>query len=634
MTKTITRISTPEREADVKNRRLRYARWRAGTLILVYVLMAAHVAHWRLAGKTLAPLELNEVMYTAELGIVTAGFLFMVVAMLATLIFGRFFCSWGCHILALQDLCAWMLGKMRIRPKAIRSRVLLWVPILAAGYMFAWPQLVRLAEGRPLPVAHFRSDAQGWASFMTDNYWRNLPGPGIILLTFGIVGFLIVYVFGSRGFCSYGCPYGALFGLLDRFTPGRIRAKPGRSCENCGTCTAVCGSHVRVHEEMERYGMIVNPACLKDLDCVSVCPDQSLHYGFGLPSLLKRARNDTVVQKAYDFAWWEEGTLAFVFLICLFVYRGLYDQIPFLLALGGSAIAAYFFVVALRLFRLPTVAFNRWKLKAFGHVNRVGWGYLGLTALFCMVTVHNAFAHYQTFQARRYYQLAQSSPSSADGTVERAIRHFSAAANWGLLPIEQNDFLLADLYRREQRWTDAENALHRLVERNPHHASAFMALAEVLAAEGRQDEAIEAYRSSLRLDSGRAETHYRLAGALFSTRQHEEALHHLREAVKLRPDFAAAQYDLGALLVEGGDPAGGMEHLRRTIALEPDHADAHYNLAVALSMTGQYGEALREIDLARSLNPNDEQTQQFRRLLVMAAPSGHNDPGQAAAPQP
>jgi hypothetical protein len=31
------------------------------------------------------------------------------VAILATLIFGRFVCGWGCHILALQDFCAWML---------------------------------------------------------------------------------------------------------------------------------------------------------------------------------------------------------------------------------------------------------------------------------------------------------------------------------------------------------------------------------------------------------------------------------------------------------------------------------------------------------------------------------------------
>ncbi len=84
----------------------RYGRWRAATLAGVYVLFALHIAHWKVAGKTLAPLELSEVMYTLELGIVTAGFLFMAAAFLSAAIFGRFFCSWGCHILALEDLCA------------------------------------------------------------------------------------------------------------------------------------------------------------------------------------------------------------------------------------------------------------------------------------------------------------------------------------------------------------------------------------------------------------------------------------------------------------------------------------------------------------------------------------------------
>ena len=41
-----------------------YGRWRALTLASVYGLMALHVLHWKLAGRTLAPLELNEVMYT------------------------------------------------------------------------------------------------------------------------------------------------------------------------------------------------------------------------------------------------------------------------------------------------------------------------------------------------------------------------------------------------------------------------------------------------------------------------------------------------------------------------------------------------------------------------------------------
>ena len=75
-----------------------YGRWRAATLILVHVLIGLHIAHWLVAGRSLAPLEFNEVMHTLELGLVTAGFLLMASAVLATAVFGRFFCGWACHL--------------------------------------------------------------------------------------------------------------------------------------------------------------------------------------------------------------------------------------------------------------------------------------------------------------------------------------------------------------------------------------------------------------------------------------------------------------------------------------------------------------------------------------------------------
>src|SRR3990170_181184 len=98
--------SAASRRAGPGLRSSRYERWRAVALASVYLLFGVHIAHWRLAGTTLAPLELNEVMYTLEAGVVTAGFLLMATLAVGTTIFGRFFCSWACHILALEDLCA------------------------------------------------------------------------------------------------------------------------------------------------------------------------------------------------------------------------------------------------------------------------------------------------------------------------------------------------------------------------------------------------------------------------------------------------------------------------------------------------------------------------------------------------
>ncbi|MCH7885219.1 MAG: 4Fe-4S binding protein, partial [Planctomycetes bacterium] len=385
--------------------RSRYAPWRAATLGLVYLLMAAHIAHWLIAGKTLAPLELNEVMYTFELGIVTAGFLFMATVLLATAIFGRFFCSWGCHILALQDLSTWVLKKVGVRPKAIRSRFLAWVPVIAAVYMFAWPQVMRIWEGRSIPRLHIATDATGWASFTTENFWRNLPGPGIIAVTFVVCGFVAVYLLGSRGFCRYACPYGVLLGLADRVATGRIRV--GDDCLECGICTSVCGSHVRVHEELARFGTVVNPACLKDLDCISACPQQSLHYGFGLPSLVQPAKGKTRVRKRYDFSLWEEAMMMLVFAALLPILRGLYDALPFLLSITLAGIGAYGSIVLVRLTYQQRVRLNRWPLKAGGRFLRVGKVFVAVMVTLILLAAHSGVVHYHSYEGRRHFALSK-----------------------------------------------------------------------------------------------------------------------------------------------------------------------------------------------------------------------------------
>ncbi len=118
--------------------------WRAAVLVLVHVLCVAHIAHYMLAGWSLSPVEPSESMYTLELGWVNAGFIFFTLAILSTLVFGRFFCGWGCHLVAMQDLCAWFMKKLGIRPRPFRSRLLLLVPVALGFYMFLWPTLRRL----------------------------------------------------------------------------------------------------------------------------------------------------------------------------------------------------------------------------------------------------------------------------------------------------------------------------------------------------------------------------------------------------------------------------------------------------------------------------------------------------------
>ena len=558
--------------AAARSRR-NYGRWRAMTLGLVHVLFVLHFVHWKLAGKTLAPLELNEVMHTLELGIVTAGFIFMCIAGLATLIFGRFFCSWGCHILALQDLCAWMLRKIGIRrPKQVRSRLLLFVPLAAVLYMFVWPQIQFVIEGTSPPALHIASDEEGWASFMTEDFTRNLPGPGIAAVTFLLCGFVMVYLLGSRSFCNYGCPYGVIFGAADRFAPGRIRVTD--KCAQCGTCTATCTSGVRVHEEVRQHGMIVNPACLKDLDCVAACPNDALYYGFGKPSLFKSYRSGGRFGLPYDFSIAEEMIIAAAFIATLLIFRGLYGIVPFLMTLGLGAIIAYLTVQTLRLWTSHNVRLTVWTLKQKGRVTRAGIGYAAFYAALLVFIGHSAFIRYHEFRGDRALDVVRASRAGLErADLARAQSFLTTADRWGMLRNEGNEWQLLDLSSRLGQYAAVETYARRILARRPNETQARAQLAQSLMMQGRLPQAEREFRE-----------------VVSST---DTDIH----------DLASAHQNLGVLLGARGDFAGAVAELRAALAIDPTRANYHAELGRTLAALGRHDEAISALHEALRLEP-------------------------------
>src|SRR5439155_1233311 len=156
----------------------------------------------------------------------------------------------------------------------------------------------------------------GWhAEFMTSELWKTFAPWYVAVPFFLVCGFAIVYLLGSKAYCTYGCPYGGFFGPADLVAPGKIVVND--DCNHCGHCTAVCTSNVRVHEEVRDFGKVVDPGCMKCMDCISVCPNDALYFGFAKPPALggRRAwklgarggaeKKAKFRSRVYDLALWE-----------------------------------------------------------------------------------------------------------------------------------------------------------------------------------------------------------------------------------------------------------------------------------------------------------------------------------------
>ena len=130
----------------------RMSKRRFTVLIVVQVIIILHIVLWLLGrhfgwfgGLTLSPIEPSDGMELVKYGVINAGAIFFAITLLATLLLGRWFCGWACHVVLLQDFCYWLMRKFGIRPRPFRARLLAWFPLALAFYMFVWPVVYRLA---------------------------------------------------------------------------------------------------------------------------------------------------------------------------------------------------------------------------------------------------------------------------------------------------------------------------------------------------------------------------------------------------------------------------------------------------------------------------------------------------------
>ncbi len=656
---------------------------RAAVLIAIHIAIAAHILHWKITGSTLSPVEPSEAMQTLELGRVNAGFIFLIAALLATLIFGRFFCGWGCHLVALQDLCGWMMKKIGVRPKPFRSRLLVFAPILLAFYMFVWPTLKRLAiDPSPIPNDGFTNHT------ITTDLWENLASIAVMIPFLGICGFLCVYFLGSKGFCTYGCPYGGLFGPLDKIALGRIVVDKNK-CKGTGHCTPACTSNVRVHEEVREYGRVTNPGCMKCMDCVSVCPNDALSWKLSPPPIFSKRDKSSRIKPKYDTTIPEEFCLAVFALAVFFAVRGAYAVVPMLMAVGVSASLTFMAWKAWRMLREPNARIIFAQLKRKGRWTTQGTLYIALTASLLLLTLHTGFINYHRWRGGEMFNkinipltqlLSGASVNFDDSTqdqISRALDHLTtsgaiadggAGFAWHPAAMLQaahlnlatgrpettatllaalidsdhaSDRLAADYARVLVLSGDRPAAEQHLKTTIANHADFWESRNEYLSIFANSITPADAIASTQSAADELADTHpyseARTQTLMILARLHESthntpaAIENYRAAVDAAPNHAPAHEHLAsALLRLNGDTDGAIEHLTISTSLDPSNTRAWSYLSNLHHQKGNTDALLRSCEgVIDSTTTPVEREQVTRNVAMMLIQLGYKDQGDA-----
>lgn len=169
-----------------------------------------------------------------------------------------------------------------------------------------------------------------------------------------------------------------------------------------------------------------------------------------------------------------------------------------------------------------------------------------------------------------------------------AVQHNSEdfQARWGL----------ARCVWKLRRYAEARQMLDALLARNPSHAPAHMALADVLTKQGSPDQAVKHAAVAVKLDSGNADNLVtygecqRLLGHLTEAREQMES------ALKLDPQHFNALVLAVNIAFDSSDKNLARKYIRQLLPLVPEDVMARVQLARALRRSGDYAAAKTQLE--------------------------------------
>ena len=180
------------------------------------------------------------------------------------LIFGRAFCGNLCAFGFLQELLGKISRKkLRVPAKLDKALRLLKYVALALITLTAWITLKLWIS----PYDPYAAFAHIWTG--PELLSENLIG--LILLIVVVVG----SVFIDRFFCRYLCPAGALYGILAKISPLKVKHS---ACVMCCKCSKVCPMGI----DVAHMDVVNSPECIACGECIRACPskDKPLKFTF------------------------------------------------------------------------------------------------------------------------------------------------------------------------------------------------------------------------------------------------------------------------------------------------------------------------------------------------------------------
>jgi ferredoxin-type protein NapH len=198
----------------------------------------------------------------------------VVLWLVATLVLGRGFCSWGCFYGGWDD------GFSRIRKKSAIKKindVWKWMP-------FAVLILVSLTAALTLVPTYcdWICPFKAVTEFEQVTSVESATKAGVFVSLFAGLVVVLPVMTRKRTQCSFLCPLGAVNTMSNKVTPFTVKIDK-TACNECFKCVQACPLFALTQDNIREGNVSV--FCSKCGKCVDSCPKNAINYGIkGVPA--------------------------------------------------------------------------------------------------------------------------------------------------------------------------------------------------------------------------------------------------------------------------------------------------------------------------------------------------------------
>ncbi len=229
--------------------------------------------------------------------------LWALVVVSATIVLGRFFCSWVCPFGSIHHFVGFLGNRKKKAAQKIqlnkyhKAQCVKYLVLIVFLFMAAFPSVgatlqTGLLDPIPLvtrsfnlvllPIADRSVNVTSVAGRFYESAWLIFA----VFLTAVLLNLVI-----PRFYCRFICPLGALFGVIDRFALWRI-GKNQNECVNCRLCEKSCEGGC------EPAGNIRISECVLCFNCLDDCEHELISYQTR-PSLAGEQTNPDISRRGF-----------------------------------------------------------------------------------------------------------------------------------------------------------------------------------------------------------------------------------------------------------------------------------------------------------------------------------------------